>query len=126
MRRLALIIFCILAAFAAASLAVYRLGISRNRVVEQTGPRRSIAPEVKTAEGEVQAIDVNSGTLTILDGDHQFTFAFDDRTSILQSGHTVAPDSIEAGAGAKVRYLKRGGKNWARRIDLLAPSNGSE
>jgi hypothetical protein len=125
MRRLVAIILFPIVAFAAASLLVYKLGLGRAGG-ETAVSRKSIVPEVKTAEGEVQAIDLGAGTLTIVEGDHQYTFSFDDRTSIQQSGHPVAPDLIEAGSGAKVRYLKRGGKNWARRIELVAASNGEE
>ena len=119
MRRLTLIILTLLLAFAAASMVIYRLGPGRNR------PRNRIAtativPEVKTAEGHVQNVDVGAGTLTLIDGDREAVFTFDERTTIVFAGQTVPPASIETGADATVKYAKRGEKNWARRIELVA------
>ena len=125
MRRLVATILFLLVAFAAASLVVYRLGLGHSTPGEPA-VHNTIVPDVKTAKGEVQAIDVGAGTLTIVNGDREFVFTFDDRTSISQSGHSVPAGSIEAGTGATIRYLKRGGKNWARRIELVAADTGSE
>jgi hypothetical protein len=46
--------------------------------------------------------------------------AFDERTSILESGRPVQPASITSGTPATVKYTQRGGKKWARKIELAS------
>ncbi|HMG35330.1 MAG TPA: hypothetical protein VKM94_15430 [Blastocatellia bacterium] len=122
MRRLIVIICVLLSAFAVASLFLYRTRVGGSH--DQPASRRSIVSEVNTAEGQVEAVDVDSGTLKLNAGDQEVVFTFDDRTAILQSGHTIPPASLEAGTGVTVKYTKRGGKNWARRIELQDAERG--
>jgi hypothetical protein len=123
MRKLTVIISTVLIAFLAASVLVYRWRL-HPRAHQRSVPRQSLVTELTTAEGQIETVDVNSGTLKLTDGEQEIVFTFDDRTAILQEGHAIAPDSIETGADARVRYAKRGGKNWARRIELVAAEKG--
>lgn len=118
MRRLTVIICISLLAFAGASLLIYRIGTRTAPSNPPASPNRDIVPEVNTAEGQVGSVDVDARTLTLVAGDQEVVFSYDDRTSIIQSGHAVTPDSIPAGSGATVRYTSRAGKNFARRIEL--------
>jgi len=116
MSKLIRIIVIILFAFALASLLIFRLRIGD----APTGPPQStINSDVQTVEGQIGTVNTDTQTLTLMDGDKQVTFAFDERTAIVESGHAVPPASIPQGAAASVRYSQRGGKNWARKIELL-------
>ena len=117
MSKLIRIIVIILIAFALASLLIFRLRMSD----APAGPAQSaINTDVQTVEGQIGAVDTDTRTLTLVDGDTQVTFDFDERTAIVESGHAVPPAKITQGAPASVRYTQRGGKNWARKIELLS------
>ena len=119
MSKLARTIIVILIAFALASLSLYWSRIGNDAPAPQQNEReRAITPEVKIAEGQIGAIDSGSKTLILIDGSEEVIFAFDERTAIVESGRIVQPDSIPNGASATVRYTQRGGKNWARKIEL--------
>lgn len=119
MNKPARFIIVILAAFALASLSLYwsRMG-GVAPAPPQSEPARAIISEVKTAEGQIGAVDPGSNTLVLIDGSGEVVFAFDERTAIVESGRPVQPNSIRRGAAATVRYTQRGGKNWARKIEL--------
>ena len=117
MSKLIRIIIILLIAFALASLLIYRLRITD----APAGPTQpAINSDVETAEGQIGTVDTDTRTLTLVDGDRQVTFDFDERTAIVESGHSVSPAKIPQGAAASVRYSQRGGKNWARKIELLS------
>jgi hypothetical protein len=118
MNKLIRIIVIILFAFALASLLIVRLRIG-DAPAPAGPPQSAINSDVQTVEGQIGAVDTDTKTLTLVDGDKQVTFAFDERTAIIESGHAVPPASITQGAAASVRYSQRGGKNWARKIELL-------
>ena len=119
MTKLARTIFVILIAFALASLSLFwfRIG-SDTPAPHESDPARAITSEVKVAEGQVGAVDPGSKTLILIDGSEEVVFAFDERTAIVESGRVVQSNSIRRGAAATVRYTQRGGKNWARKIEL--------
>lgn len=119
MNKLARIIIVILIAFALASLSLYwsRLG-GDAPAPQQSDPARTITSEVKIAEGQIDVVDPGSKTLVLIDGTEEVIFAFDERTAIVESGRVVQPNSIQRGTPATVRYTQRGGKNWARKIEL--------
>ena len=117
MSKLIRIIVIILIAFALASLLIFRLRMTD----APAGPEQSaINTDVQTVEGQIGAVDTDTRTLTLVDGDKQVTFDFDERTAIVESGRSVPPAKIPQGAAASVRYTQRGGKNWARKIELLS------
>ncbi|HEX8089068.1 MAG TPA: hypothetical protein VF762_09465 [Blastocatellia bacterium] len=112
-------IVVILLAFALASLSLYwsRMG-GVAPAPQQSDPARPIISEIKIAEGQISAVDQGSKTLILIDGSGEVVFAFDERTAIVESGRAIQPGSIQRGAAATVRYTQRGGKNWARKIEL--------
>jgi hypothetical protein len=121
-RILSAILFC----FALSSLVVYRLRLSStlhqsNR--DQPGAR--LVEETIIIEGEIQTVDPGSRTLTLMNEGEEVMLAFDERTSIMESGKPVPPGSIATGTPATVKYAQRGGKKWARRIEL-APAEPPE
>ena len=117
MSKLIRIIVIILLAFALASLLIVRLRMTD----APAGPAQSaINSDVQTVEGQIGTVDTDTRTLTLVDGDKQVTFDFDERTAIVESGRSVPPTKIPQGAAASVRYTQRGGKNWARKIELLS------
>ena len=117
MTKLFRIIVIILLAFALASLLIFRLRIGDARL---PAPPATINSPVQTVEGQIGAVDTDTKTLTLVDGNTEVTFDFDERTAIVESGHAVPPAKIPQGASASVRYTQRGGKNWARKIELLS------
>src|SRR5438270_2720584 len=118
MSKLIRIIVIILCAFALASLFIFRLRIADARL-PASPPQSAINSDVKTVEGQIGAVDTDTKTVTLVEGDKQVTFDFDERTAIVESGRAVPPAAIPQGAAASVRYTQRGGKNWARKIELL-------
>lgn len=118
MSKLFRIIVIILLAFALASLLIFRLHIG-DAPAPPSLPQSSMNSDVQTVEGQIGTVDTDTRTLILVDGDKQVTFDFDERTAIIESGHAVAPAKIPQGASASVRYTQRGGKNWARKIELL-------
>lgn len=126
MTRLARILGAILIAFALSSLVVYRLRLSSTlRGSRQNPSAPRLVEETTTVEGEIQAIDPRSKTFTLVNESEQVMLAFDERTSILESGRPVQPASITSGTPATVKYAQRGGKKWARRIEL-APAEPAD
>jgi hypothetical protein len=119
MSKLLRILVVILVAFTLSSLLVYRLrlgGLQRNFRPSQSS--RGIIEETKTVEGQIQSIDSDSKTLTLMNNGEEVMLAFDERTAILDSGHAVQPATITTGTPAKIKYTQRGSKKWARRIEL--------
>jgi len=119
MSKLLRILVVILVAFTLSSLLVYRLrlgGSPRNFRLSQSS--RGIIEETGTVEGQIQSIDSVSKTLTLVNNGEEVMLAFDERTAIMASGHPVQPATITSGTPAKVKYTQRGGKKWARRIEL--------
>lgn len=117
--NLARVLSVILIAFALSSLVVYRLRLSRSlSPAIQSKPATRLIEETQTIEGEIRAVDRDSRTLTLMNGGEQVTLGFDDRTSITESGRPVKPASIVSGTAASIKYAQRGGKKWARRIEL--------
>lgn len=120
MSNLVRVLSVILIAFALSSLVVYRLRLGRTlRPSFQSQPATRLVEETMTIEGEIQTVDPGSQTLTLMNDGQKVTVRFDDRTSITAYGHPVQPASIISGALASVKYAQRGGKKWARRIDLV-------
>jgi hypothetical protein len=110
----------ILMAFALSSLLVYRLRLARTlRRSTQSQPTTRLVEETKIIEGEIQSVDSNSRTLTLINEGKEVTLGFDERTSITESGRPVQPTSIVSGTSASVKCAQRGGKTWARRIELI-------
>lgn len=118
MNKLLRNITVILIGFALSSLLIYRLRLGDGPTPRDNG--RALQSEVKTAEGQVGAVDEDAKTMTLLDGDQEVTFSFDERTAIVEQGRAVQPKAIPRGAAAAVKYTQRGGKNWARKIEVLA------
>lgn len=118
--NLARVLSIILIAFALSSLLVYRLRLARTlRPPTQNQPATRLIEETKVIEGEIQAVDSTSRTLTLINEGQEVTFGFDERTSITESGRPVQPASIASGTSASVKYAQREGKTWARRIELI-------
>jgi len=110
----------ILLAFALSSLIVYRLRLSGSLLpTTQDQPATRLVEETRIIEGEIQAIDEGSRTFTLMNEGEEVMLAFDERTSIIESGRPVQPASITSGTPATVKYAQRGGKKWARRIELV-------
>jgi len=118
MKKLIEIIGILLMAFALSSLLVYRTRLRDAPPLQPPGVRADRS-EVKIVEGQIGIVDTGANTLTLFDGDREVTFIFDGRTAIVESGRAVKPGSIPRGASAAVKYTQRGGKNWARKIELL-------
>ena len=102
MNKLGRIISIILIGFVLSSLVIYRMRLG-------DGHRRQPADTSRAIKSEIKMI-----------GGQQVTFDFDGRTEIVESGRAVQPASIPRGASATVKYTQRAGKNWARKIELLA------
>ena len=119
MNELFRILSVILIAFALSSLVVYRLRLSSTlRPSRQSQSVPGLVEETTVIEGEIQTVDTGSKTFTLVNEDEEVMLAFDERTSILESGRPVQPASITSGTPATVKYAQRGGKKWARRIEL--------
>jgi hypothetical protein len=81
-------------------------------------PAPGLVEETRIIEGEIQTVDPASRTFTLMNQGEEVMLAFDERTSIIESGRPVQPASIASGTPATVKYAQRGGKKWARRIEL--------
>jgi len=126
MSKLARILIIILIAFALSSLVVYRLRLGNTlRPLRQNTATAGLVEETKTIDGEIEAVDPDSSTLTLINDGQQLLLAFDERTAILESGRPVQPTSIASGTPATVKYTQRGTKKWARRIEL-APAQPTD
>jgi hypothetical protein len=120
------ILSVILIGFALSSLVLYRLRLSSTlRRSRQAAPVPGLVEETRIIEGEIQTVDPASRTFTIVNEGQEVMLAFDERTSIIESGRPVEPASIASGTPATVKYAQRGGKKWARRIEL-APAEPPE
>lgn len=128
MNKLSRIISTILIVFALLSLVIYRMRLGDVRRRQPVDTSRAITSEIKMIEGQICDVDTGSNTLILIDGSQQVTFDFDGRTAIVESGRAVQPASIPRGASATVKYTQKAGKNWARKIELLAaaPSEPSD
>ena len=120
MNKLGRIISAILIVFLLSSLFIYRLRSGDGTARPATDASRVIKSEIKMIEGQISAVDTDSNTLILIEGSREVAFDFDGRTAIVESGRAVKPASIPRGASATVKYTQRAGKNWARKIELLA------
>jgi hypothetical protein len=118
--KLVRILGIILIAFSLCSLLVYRLRLgSTLRPPRGTQSNTRLAEETRIVEGQIQTVDPGAQTLTLVNDGGEVMLAFDERTSILESGRPVKPASITSGTPATVKYTQRGGRKWARRIELV-------
>src|SRR5437667_209629 len=118
--KLVRILGVILIAFSLSSLLVYRLRLgSTLRPSRQSQSTPMLAEETKVVEGHIQTVDPGARTFTLLKDGEEVMLAFDERTSILESGRPVQPASITSGTPATVKYTQRGGRKWARKIELV-------
>ena len=78
-----------------------------------------LSEETKVVEGQIQTVDAGAHTFVLLNDGEEVMLAFDERTSILESGKPVQPASMTSGTPAKVKYTQRGGRKWARKIELV-------
>lgn len=120
MNKLSRIISVILIVFALSSLVIYRLRLGGAHLRQPADTSRAMKSEIKMIEGQICDVDTGSNTLTLIEGSREVAFDFDGRTAIVESGHAVQPAAIPRGASVKVKYTQRAGKNWARKIELLA------
>lgn len=118
MNKLLRIIIVILVGFALSSLLIYRLRLGDGPAPRPNRP--ALQSEVMTVEGQIGVVDEDAKTMTLVDGDQEVIFSFDERTAIVEQGRAVQPAAIQRGAAAAVKYSQRGGKNWARKIEVLA------
>jgi hypothetical protein len=78
-----------------------------------------LTEETKVVEGQIQTVDAGAHTFVLLNDGEEVMLAFDERTSILESGKPVQPASMTSGTPATVKYTQRGGRKWARKIELV-------
>jgi hypothetical protein len=117
--KLVRILSVILLAFLLSSVFVYRLRLGGTlRRGRQPQPTPNLVEETKVVEGQIQAFDPGAQTLTLVNDSEEVMLAFDERTAILSSGKPVKPASISSGTPAMVKYTQRGGRKWARKIEL--------
>ena len=116
MGKLVRTIVIIIITFMLASLVLYRLRLGHGARPREHA--RTLATAIIETEGQVSEVDEGDGRLVLTDGDQNIVVIFDDRTSITESGGTVAPSAITPGATATVRYTPQNGKNRARSISL--------
>jgi hypothetical protein len=127
--KLTRILTVILIAFALSSFLVYKLRLgSTLRGTRQGAASPNLVEETKTVEGQIQAVDPGTRTLTVVNDAEEVMLAFDERTAILESGHPVQPTAIASGTPATVKYTQKGAKKWARRIELAPaePPNAAD
>jgi hypothetical protein len=118
--KLLRILVIILIAFSLASLLLYRLRLGSTLPASRDS--RSItrlAEETKTVEGQIQTVDPGAQTFTLVNDNEEVKLAFDERTAILESGKPVKPASLTSGKPATVKYTQRGGRKWARKVELI-------
>ena len=119
MSKLVRILIIILIAFSLSSLVLYRARLGTLRPPRPAAAASHLVEETSEIEGEIQTIDPGSNTLTLVNGGNEVMLTFDERTSILApSGKPIKPASIATGTAATVKYAQRGGKKWARKIEL--------
>jgi hypothetical protein len=124
--KLVRILIIILIAFLLSSLVLYRVRLNTLRPPRPAATASHLVEETAEIEGEIQTIDPGSNTLTLVNGGNEVMLTFDERTSILApSGKPIKPASIATGTAATVKYAQRGGKKWARKIEL-APAEPPE
>jgi len=93
--KLARILTVILIAFALSSLLVYRLRLgSTLRATRQGNGAPNLVEETRTVEGQIQAVDPGTKTLTVVNDAEEVMLDFDERTAILESGHPIQPTAI--------------------------------
>jgi hypothetical protein len=118
--KLVRILSIILIAFSLASLLLYRLRLG-STLPPSRAPHSTtrLAEETKIIEGQIQTVDEGAQTFTLVNDNEEVKLAFDERTSILESGKPVKPASITSGKPATVKYTQRGGRKWARKVELI-------
>lgn len=120
MSKLVRILGVILIAFSLSSFLLYRLRLGNSlHPSRQNQSRPLLTEETKVVEGQIQTVDAGAHTFVLLNGGEEVMLAFDERTSIFESGKPVQPASITSGTPATVKYTQRGGRKWARKIELV-------
>jgi len=116
--KLVRILGVILIAFFLSSFLLYRLRLGSSLRPSRQNQSR-LTEETKVVEGQIQTVDAGAHTFVLLNDGEEVMLAFDERTSILESGKPVQPASMTSGTPAKVKYTQRGGRKWARKIELV-------
>lgn len=120
MSKLVRILGVILIAFALSSFLLYRLRLGSSlRPSRQNQSTPMLTEETKVVEGHIQTVDAGAHTFVLLNDGEELMLAFDERTAILESGKPVQPASMTSGTPATVKYTQRGGRKWARKIELV-------
>ena len=118
MSKLVRILGVILIAFFLSSFLLYRLRLGSSLRPSRQNQSR-LTEETKVVEGQIQTVDAGAHTFVLLNDGEEVMLAFDERTSILESGKPVQPASMTTGTPATVKYTQRGGRKWARKIELV-------
>lgn len=118
MSKLVRILGVILIAFSLSSFLLYRLRLGSSLRPSRQNQSR-LTEETKVVEGQIQTVDAGAHTFVLLNDGEEVMLAFDERTSILESGKPVQPASMTSGTPATVKYTQRGGRKWARKIELV-------
>lgn len=102
-------------AFAGLSLA------EEQKAAPAPAPDREAKPLVKTkyATGNVVSVDKAANTITIKDKDGEIVFTVTKKTHVIIDAKRRSVDLLVPGEKVSVRYVTKGGKNTAKRINLM-------
>ncbi|MBI3951149.1 MAG: hypothetical protein HY314_11930 [Acidobacteria bacterium] len=122
MKKFLTIISVVIMAFALSGAAwAQKRSEAKKATPAKTEAKQTKKEKMKTAKGEVSAVDVSASTLTLMEKGKAVAFTFDDKTKITEAGRAVQPSAITTGTKATVTYTERDGKNWAHSIALHKP-----
>ncbi len=84
-------------------------------------PDREAKPLVKTkyATGNVVSVDKAANTITIKDKDGEIVFTVTKKTHVIIDAKRRSVDLLVPGEKVSVRYVTKGDKNIAKRINLM-------
>lgn len=126
MKKFVAITSVLVLAFAVSSVVLaQKTQPTKKATTAKTTAQHMANPKMRTAKGEVSAVDVNASSLTLTVKKNPMAFSFDNQTKITESGRTVQPSAITSGMRATVKYMERDGKNYANSISLH-PARGAK
>jgi hypothetical protein len=112
MRKFLSITNVVVLAFALSGAAVASQTSAAHKVPARTEAKHTMKANMRTARGEISAVNPSAETLTLMERGKAVTFAYNNQTRFTESGRRVQPSVIKSGMMATVKYTEREGKNW--------------
>ena len=105
--------------FLLVSFGLYKLHMNfATYSLQQNAALDPVGTAAQRVDGEVQSIDLDNGTLSLVEDGKEFNFDIDGATVFVENGRAIQPSIINSGNTVIVIFIKRENRNVAKNILL--------